>query len=135
LRRAGARGTRSVVLVPWIGVRLHGWLDDVVAFSYVAGMYLLGVHGAALVVGSIGAFVHFALTRCTRYPQGTWGLVSFRTHAFIELGEGAFVVATTLLLVPADQAFVRAFLLVMGASQFGAFALSDYRWPAAASAA
>jgi hypothetical protein len=122
------------VLFPLIGVRLHGWLDDLVSLVYVLGLYVLGASGAPLAIGCAGAFVHFALTRCTRYPQGTWGLVSFRTHAFVELAEGALVLAGALLFVPASEPLVRAFLAVMGSLQFGAFALSDYRWPAASAA-
>jgi len=116
------------VLFPLLGVRLHGWLDDTVALLYVFGSYVFGLHGAALAIAVFGAAVHFALTRCTRYPQGTWGLVSFRTHAFIELAEGSVVLAATLLFVPSSESMARVFLLVMGASQFGAFAISDYTW-------
>jgi hypothetical protein len=123
------------VLFPLLGVRLHGWLDDTVALLYVLGIYFLGLRGAALAIAVFGAAVHFALTRCTRYPQGTWGLLSFRTHAFIELAEGTVVLAATLLFVPSSESMVRAFLMVMGASQFGAFAISDYRWPAASNPA
>jgi hypothetical protein len=115
------------VLYPLIGVRLHGWLDDLVVLVYLVGMYVLGMSGAALAIGSAGALAHFGLARCTRYPQGTWALISFRTHAFIELGEGLVVIVLALALVPSNEA--RAFLAVMGALQLGAFAFSDYRWP------
>jgi hypothetical protein len=118
------------VLLPIIGVRLHGWLDDLVVLVYLVGMYVLGTGGVALAIGSAGALVHFGLARCTRYPQGSWGLVSFRTHAFIELAEGIVVLALALALVPSIEA--RVFLAVMGALQIGAFAFSDYQWPVTA---
>jgi hypothetical protein len=121
------------VLFPLIGVRLHGWLDDFLVLLYALGIYFLGLRGAALSIGVFGAAVHFALARSTRYPQGRWGLVSFRTHAFIELAEGTLVLGAALLFVPSSEALARAFLMAMGASQFGAFALSDYQWPPAPS--
>jgi len=117
------------VLYPLLGVRLHGWLDDLAVAIYLVGLYVLGAHGPAVVIGLGAATVHLALARFTRYPQGTWGLISFRTHAWVELTEGALVVAGTLLLVPASEFALRVFLLTMGIAQFGAFALSDYRWP------
>jgi hypothetical protein len=113
------------MLYPLIGPRLHGWLDDLVAMVYVAGALLLGLSGAALALALGGAVVHFALTRLTNYPQGTWKLIPFRTHAFIELGEGVLVLAGAWL-VPGVPIAGRLFLGLMGASQFVAFGFSDY---------
>jgi hypothetical protein len=121
------------MLFPLIGVRLHGWLDDVVVLVYLAGAFALGLGGGALAVAVGGAIVHFTLTRLTNYPQGTFKLIPFRTHAFIELGEGLAVLAATFVVV-GDRPFAqRLFLGLMGASQLGAFAFSDYRttWPPA----
>ena len=117
------------MLLPLIGPRLHGWLDDLVALLYVAGALILGLHGLALTVALGGAAVHFTLTRLTNYPQGTLKLIPFRVHAFIELSEGIAVLAATWLLVHDAAALERGFLTVMGLTQFGAFALSDYSWP------
>ena len=118
------------MLFPLIGVRLHGWLDDVVVLVYLAGAFALGLGGGALAVAVGGALVHFTLTRFTNYPQGTFKLIPFRTHAFIELGEGLAVLAATFV-VAGDRPFAqRLFLGLMGASQLGAFAFSDYRSPA-----
>jgi hypothetical protein len=113
------------MLLPLIGPRLHGWLDDLVSLLYVAGALLLGLAGAALAVALAGAAVHFTLTRLTDYPQGTFKLIPFRTHAFIELGEGLAVLAAALAL-PALPPPHRVFLSLMGASQLTAFAFSDY---------
>jgi hypothetical protein len=115
------------VIYPLIGPRLHGWLDDTVALAYLAGVLLLGLSGAALAVAVGGAIVHFLLTRLTDYPQGTFKILSFRTHAFVELGEGLAVLAATALLLPGAPAAVRLFLGFMGFSQLLAFAFSDYR--------
>jgi hypothetical protein len=112
------------VLFPLIGVRLHGWLDELVALTYLAGAFLLGLSGAALAVAIAGGAVHFALTRLTDYPQGTFRIIPFRIHAFIELGEGAAVLAAAALL-PAPLP-VRAFLGLLGLTQFVAFGFSDY---------
>jgi hypothetical protein len=120
---------------PLIGVRLHGWLDDIVVLVFLIGIRVLELHGAAFFIALAGAAVHFALARCTRYPQGQYGLVSFRTHAFIELAEGILVLAAALLFVSPQASVARAFLAVMGGLQFGAFALSDYKWPKAEVAA
>jgi hypothetical protein len=113
------------MLYPLIPPRLHGWLDDLVVLLYVAGALLLGLRGPALAVALAGAAVHFTLTRLTDYPQGTWKLIPFRVHAFIELGEGLLVLGATSLLsglaLPA-----RLFLLFMGVSQLVAFGFSDY---------
>ena len=115
------------MLFPLIGGRLHGWLDDLVALVYVVGAFALGLHGAALAVAIGGAIVHFLLTRFTDYPQGTFRIIPFRTHAFVELGEGLTVLAATIALTGGHPVSHRMFLGLMGASQLGAFALSDYR--------
>jgi hypothetical protein len=113
-----------------IGVRLHGWLDDLVVLMYLAGAFLLGLTGAALGTALAGAAVHFLLARFTNYPQGTVRIVSFRVHAFIELAEGLCVIAAALWIIPTDTPVAaRAFLLFLGVSQIGAFSFSDYRWP------
>jgi hypothetical protein len=114
------------MLFPLIGVRLHGWLDDLVVLVYLAGALLLGLHGPARVIAFGGAAVHFLLTRLTDYPQGTIALIPFRVHAFIELGEGLVVLAATFAAAWDQPLPVRAFLSFMGASQVGAFAFSDY---------
>lgn len=113
------------MLFPLIGVRLHGWLDELVAGTYVLGVVVLGLHGAARIAALAGAVVHFLLTRLTRYPQGTFKLIPFRTHAFIELGEGLGLAAAALALTTAPPA-ARIFLAFMGLTQFVAFAFSDY---------
>jgi hypothetical protein len=110
---------------PLIGPRLHGWLDDVVAVLYLVGVAVLGLHGGARVAAIAGAAAHFTLTRLTRYPQGTWKIIPFRVHAFIELGEGVAILAVAALL-GAAPAPARVFLALMGASQLVAFGFSDY---------
>ena len=116
---------------PLIGARLHGWLDDLVAATYLLGIVLLGLAGAARTVAMAGAAVHFLLTRFTNYPQGTFKLIPFRTHAFIELGEGIGVLVAAVALT-GEPALARGFLALMGLSQLGAFAFSDYTIPGAA---
>lgn len=116
------------MLYPLIGVRLHGWLDDLVVAVYVVGALTLGLAGAALAAALSAAALHFALTRVTNYPQGTFKLLPFRTHAFVELAEGVAVLAAALLL-PQQPMEVRVFLGFMGLTQFTAFSFSDYRWP------
>jgi hypothetical protein len=117
------------MLFPLIGPRLHGWLDDLVALIYIAGALGLGLRGVALAIAIGGALVHFALTRLTDYPQGTFKLIPFRAHAFIELGEGLAVLAASLAFAADRPLGQRLFLGAMGAAQLGAFALSDYDWP------
>ena len=117
------------MLFPVIGARLHGWLDDLVALIYVAGALALGLGGAALAIAIAGAIVHFSLTRLTDYPQGTFKLIPFRAHAFIELGEGLAVLAASLAFAADRPLAQRLFLGAMGASQLGAFTLSNYEWP------
>jgi hypothetical protein len=114
------------MLLPLIGARLHGWLDDLVVLVYLLGTFLLPLHGAARAVGLTGAAVHFLLTRFTNYPQGTFKLIPFRVHAFIELGEGLGVMAVTALALTALPRTPFAFLITMGALQLGAFAFSNY---------
>ena len=116
----------GVVLYPLIGVRLHGWLDDIVVLVYLLGTVAFGLYGVAAAIALAGAAVHFALTRVTDYPQGSWKLISFRRHAFIELAEGVAVVAATAALTTSHPPAARVFLAAMGASQLGAFAFSDY---------
>jgi hypothetical protein len=114
------------MLLPLIGARLHGWLDDLVVLVYLLGAFLLPLRGPALALGIGGASVHFLLTRFTNYPQGTFKRIPFRVHAFIELGEGIVVAAATALFLRALPTAAFAFLLAMGASQLGAFAFSNY---------
>jgi hypothetical protein len=114
------------VLYPLIGARLHGWLDDLVVGVYLLGVVLLGLHDGARVAALAGAAVHFTLTRLTNYPQGTFKLIPFRTHAFIELGEGIGILAAAVALAGAAPGPARLFLALMGLSQLGAFAFSDY---------
>ena len=114
------------MLIPLIGARLHGWLDDLVVLVYLAGAFAFGLGGAALAIAIGGAIAHFTLTRLTNYPQGTFKLIPFRVHAFIELGEGMAVLAATLVVAGERPLAQRLFLGAMGFSQLGAFALSDY---------
>lgn len=114
------------MIYPLIGVRLHGWLDDLVALTYLAGIWILGLRGVPGAIAVGGAIVHFLLTRFTDYPRGTVKLIPFRTHAFIELGEGIAVLAATWLLVADITSAGRIFLTLMGLSQFVAFGFSDY---------
>ena len=134
LRYAGP----DTMLFPLIGARLHGWLDDLVVLLYLVGAFVVGLRGGALAVAVSGATVHFTLTRFTNYPQGAFKLIPFRVHAFIELGEGLAVLSATLAFAGDRPLAQRVFLMLMGASQLGAFALSDYgpatRQPKAASA-
>jgi hypothetical protein len=114
------------MLYPLIGQRLHGWLDDLVALIYVVGAWLLHLSGDALTLALAGATVHFLLTRFTNYPQGTWRLIRFSRHAYIELGEGIALLVGTWTLLPAAPLGTRIFLAVMGTGQLLAFAFSDY---------
>lgn len=116
----------SEMLLPLIGARLHGWLDELVVVVYLLGAFLLPLRGAALGVGLAGAGVHFLLTRFTDYPRGTFKRIPFRTHAFIELGEGIAVAVAATCLLPSHPPAACAFLIVMGLSQLGAFAFSNY---------
>ena len=115
------------MLFPLIGVRLHGWLDDLVTLTYLLGATVLGLRGAPLAIALGGATVHLLLTRLTNYPQGAWKLIPFRVHAFIELTEGIAVAGTAVALVGTHPPLARAFLILLGLSQLGAFAFSDYR--------
>jgi hypothetical protein len=114
------------MLYPLIPPRLHGWLDDLVVLTYLAGALLLHLTGLALAVAIGGAAVHFLLTRLTDYPQGTWKLIPFRVHAFVELAEGALVLGATLVALGSIPLPARLFLILMGLSQFVAFGFSDY---------
>lgn len=117
------------MIFPLIGVRLHGWLDDLVVLIYLVGAFGLGLVGVAFAIALGGAIVHFVLTRLTDYPQGTFKLIPFRVHAFIELAEGMAVLAASLAFAADRPLAQRLFLGAMGVSQLGAFALSDYRSP------
>jgi hypothetical protein len=117
------------MLFPLIGARLHGWLDELVTLTYLVGAFLLHLHGLVLAVAVAGAGAHFLLTRLTNYPQGTLKLIPFRAHAFIELAEGAAVIAATVGPLGAAPAPARVFLVLLGLSQLAAFSFSDYGAP------
>lgn len=114
------------MLLPLIGARLHGWLDDLVVVVYLLGAIFLPLHGLALGVCLAAAGVHFLLTRFTDYPHGTFKRIPFRTHAFIELGEGLVVIVAAPRVLAADSPIAGIFLIAMGASQLAAFAFSNY---------
>jgi hypothetical protein len=65
----------------------------------------------------------------TNYPQGTFKLIPFRVHAFIELAEGLAVLGASLAFAADRPLAQRLFLGAMGVSQLGAFSLSNYDWP------
>jgi hypothetical protein len=114
------------VFLPLIGARLHGWLDDGVVLVYLVGALVIPLRGAALAVALAGAGFHFLLTRLTNYPQGTWKLIPFRVHAFLELGEGLAVIVAASQVVPGHSSAASVFFLLMGISQLGAFTFSNY---------
>jgi hypothetical protein len=114
------------MLLPPIGARLHGWLDDVVVVLYGLGAILIPLRGAALALALGGAAIHFLLTRFTDYPHGTFKWIPFRTHAFIELAEGIVLVVATTRFLPPHGLAAGTFLVLMGLSQIGAFAFSNY---------
>ena len=107
---------------PIIGARLHGWLDDLVVLIYAAAAFA-PIHRTAMLITVGGAFVHLVLTRITDYPQGAYRLISFRTHAYVELCEGIAVAGAAWMFTAGPE---RIFLLLMGLSQLGAFSFSDY---------
>lgn len=107
---------------PLIGARLHGWLDDLVVLIYAAAAFA-HFHGAALRITVSAALLHLVLTRITDYPQGTYRLIGFRTHGFVELCEGLAVASAAWTFTAGPE---RIFLVLMGASQLAAFSFSDY---------
>jgi hypothetical protein len=57
-------------------------------------------------------------------------IIPFRVHAFIELGEGAAVLAAAIIApfgLDASPLSTRLFLGLLGLSQFAAFSFSDYQ--------
>lgn len=118
------------MLVQWIPVRLHGWLDEVATASYLAAAWLLGFQGLAQLLLLLGAAVHFINTRLTDYPQGQLRLYSLATHAKIELAEGVVMLAAALVL-PALNMDQRLTFGVFGVSQLAAAAAGSTRLPEA----
>jgi hypothetical protein len=119
------------MLVKWIPVRLHGWLDEVATMSYLVAAFVTPVHGLAFGLLLAGAAVHFLNTRLTDYPQGQLKLYSLATHAKIELAEGLVMLVAAFAFVGAslDQQLTFA---ILGGSQLGAALLGDTRLPQAA---
>jgi len=117
------------VIQPLIGARLHGILDDVVVAIYLVGAWALKLRGLPLWIAIAGAVLHFVNARITDYPQGTFKRIPFTTHASIELAEGLAVLSAAWTLVPRELLIGRIFLTIMGVSQLGAYAFSDYEWP------
>ena len=70
--------------------------------------------------------MHFLLTRFTDYPHGPFKRIPFRTHAFIELGEGIALIIFTALFLTSSPPVAATFLVLMGLAQLGAFAFSNY---------
>jgi len=106
-------------------------LDELVVLLYMFGIVALDMRGAALTIALSAGILHFALARFTDYPRGTIRRIPFRTHALLELAEGVLVLAATWALCGDERAAPHGYLTLMGVTQLGAFALSDYRWPLA----
>jgi hypothetical protein len=115
-------------MIPLIPPRLHGWLDETVPPIYVAIALLIPPHGAALALLVYCALQHFAVTRITDYPRGSWPLISFPMHARFDLLEGLLLIAGAYFLA-SETTVTRATLATFGVLQVGAFAFSDTRWP------
>lgn len=117
------------MLLRLVPPRIHAFLDDGVILLYLMGSFIVGLRERAMAIALVGAAIHFFITRFTNYPAGTVKLLSFRTHGFIELFEGIFVLAATWLLLPGNAPGKHiAFLTFLGLLQIAAFAFSDYRW-------
>jgi hypothetical protein len=114
-------------MIPLIPPRLHGWLDEAVPPIYVAIALFLQLHGAALALLVYCALQHFAATRITDYPRGSWPLISFSVHAQFDLLEGLLFIAGAYFLASETTA-TRATLAALGVLQMGAFVFSDTRW-------
>ncbi|HEV3191199.1 MAG TPA: hypothetical protein VGY54_11910 [Polyangiaceae bacterium] len=115
-------------MIPLIPPRLHGWLDEAVPPIYVAIALLIPLHGVALALLVYCALQHFAATRITDSPRGSWPLISFPMHARFDLLEGLLLIAGAYFLA-GETITARATLATLGVLQVGAFALSDTRWP------
>jgi hypothetical protein len=116
-------------MIPLIPPRLHAWLDEAVPPFYVAIALLASLRGAALALLVYCALQHFAATRITDYPRGSWPLISFPVHARFDLLEGLLLVSGAYFLASETTA-TRATLATLGVLQVGAFLFSDTRWPA-----
>jgi hypothetical protein len=116
-------------MYPLLPPRLHAWLDEGVLPTYAAVAVLLPLHGAALALLLYCGLQHFVVTRITRYPRGTWPLISFPVHARLDLLEGVLLLIGAGLL-SSEGGLTRILLATFGVLQVGAFALSDTRWPA-----
>jgi hypothetical protein len=112
------------MLVRWIPVRLHGWLDEVATASYMGAAFLGGFEGLAFWTLLFGAALHFTNTRLTDYPQGQLKAYSLATHAKIELGEGLIMLGAAPLL-PGLLLEQRLTFVVFGASQLLAAVAGD----------
>jgi hypothetical protein len=119
------------MIVRWIPVRLHGWLDEVATASYIGAAFFGGFEGLAFWFLLFGAALHFTNTRLTDYPQGQLALYPLATHAKIELGEGVFMLGAAALL-PGLLLEQQLTLVVFGVSQVLAAIASDTRLPAPA---
>jgi hypothetical protein len=115
-------------MIPLIPPRRHGWLDETVPPLYVVIALLIPLRGAALALLVYCALQHFAVTRITDYPRGSWPLISFPMHAWFDLLEGLLLIAGAYFLASETTA-ARATLATLGVLQVGAFAFSDTRWP------
>src|SRR5205814_8530670 len=70
--RAPARIQR---VIPFLSPRVHAWLDETVAPTYLAIAWLLGLTGWPLAILLYCGAQHFTVTRITYYPRGTWPLI------------------------------------------------------------
>ena len=115
-------------MIPLIPPRLHAWLDEAVPPLYVAIALLDSLRGTALALLVYCGLQHFAATRTTDYPRGSWPLISFPVHARFDLLEGLLLLAGAYFLA-SETMSTRMTLATLGALQVGAFAFSDTRWP------
>jgi len=109
-----------------IGPAIHGVLDYVaVVFLLLAPTLFPGLTGPHVFAAYGLALGHLALTVCTRFPAGLFGVVPLRVHGLIEI-----IVSIALIVAPwilgFEDVVARNLSLLFGVAVFVIWFVTDY---------
>ena len=107
--------------------RVHSYLD----YAAIVFLFLapgpIGLVGIAATLAYVLAITYLALALLTAYPGGAFKIVPFTVHGVIEFIAAAALIASPWALNFAADSTARNFFVIVGASLFAVWLVTDYR--------
>lgn len=95
-----------------IAPRIHGYLDYITVFIFLAAPTFLSLKGLPMILSYSLSGIHLSLTVLTNFPLGILKVISFPIHGKVEFVVGLVMPTIPFLLKFEGVAF--AFYLTMG---------------------